>query len=415
MEKIEKKENYWETVLLYFASFLVGLGMIAEVAANWQQIPNEAKLIGALVLMIVNVGAIVISKWAKKNLLMQVFTCIYAFLIAGVIGLIGQVFQLHSDVAKGCLFWSLISWPLFLIVPQILWLWIPLFFFGVHYLPPCLQSLIGEGIFSDWNSVGSMSKLPLVYLTISTIAVYALFLIYEYFVCVRNGKNSSFINPLKFYSAVLMWGLYCRASSYAMDSTVTIGFVREILVPCIVVGCIIYAVNRMFKRESFMPIFLLGVVLQWSYVFVLNDHSTLGGLVSWVSGIHSTDTDGLPLIFWLIALAYSWYHKMPRLQKICVLALITWLILTLEDNIFSLIPCLIYCAIIAFFAYRQRNKKWFNTAIIMAVLRILFEYADVQNLQYFGMYLVGSGLLIIVTVLFLTKYNRILWEKKDEK
>ena len=123
MEKIEKKENYWETVLLYFASFLVGLGMIAEVAANWQQIPNEAKLIGALVLMIVNVGAIVLSKWAKKNLLMQVFTCIYAFLIAGVIGLIGQVFQLHSDVAKGCLFWSLISWPLFLIVPQILWLY----------------------------------------------------------------------------------------------------------------------------------------------------------------------------------------------------------------------------------------------------------------------------------------------------
>lgn len=415
MENITKKENYWEVVLLYFASFLVGLGLIAEVAANWQQIPNDVKLTGAIGLMIVNVVAIIISRYAGKNVLMQVFVCIYAFLIAGVIGLIGQVFQLHSDVAKGCLFWSLISWPLFLMVPKILWLWIPLFFFGVHYLPPCLQSLIGEGVFSDWNGVRSSTILPTVYLAISTIAMYSLFLVYEYFACVKKDVSATLMKPIKFYSGVLLWGLYCRASTYALNSSITIGFVREILVPCIVIGGIVYAFNRMFKRESFMPIFLIGAVLQWSYVFVMQSVPTFGGIISWVSGIHSVDEEGLPLFFWLITFAYSWYHKMPRLQKVCVLALVTWLILTLEDDIFSLIPCLIYCAIIAMFAYHHRNKKWFNAAVIFAVIRILFEYADVKNLQYFGMYLVGAGVLIIVTVLFLTKYSRLIWEKKNEK
>ena len=66
--KQEKKvydENYWMTVLIYFASFLIGLGIVAEIAFNWELIPDNVKLGGALV----------------------------------AIGLIGQVFQLKSDLS----------------------------------------------------------------------------------------------------------------------------------------------------------------------------------------------------------------------------------------------------------------------------------------------------------------------------
>ena len=59
-----RSENYWFMVLLYFASFLVGLGIIAMVAANWQLIPNNIKLLGALAAMALNAC---ILGWTVKN------------------------------------------------------------------------------------------------------------------------------------------------------------------------------------------------------------------------------------------------------------------------------------------------------------------------------------------------------------
>ena len=60
--KQEKKvydENYWMTVLIYFASFLIGLGIVAEIAFNWELIPDNVKLGGALVAMIANALALI--------------------------------------------------------------------------------------------------------------------------------------------------------------------------------------------------------------------------------------------------------------------------------------------------------------------------------------------------------------------
>lgn len=100
--KQEKKvydENYWMTVLIYFASFLIGLGIVAEIAFNWELIPDNVKLGGALVAMIANALALIWAMKKEKNILKQVLACVYAFLIMGVIGLIGQVFQLKSDLS----------------------------------------------------------------------------------------------------------------------------------------------------------------------------------------------------------------------------------------------------------------------------------------------------------------------------
>lgn len=62
-------ENYWLMILAYFAAFLIGLGIIALVAANWEQIPNNVKLGGAIVLMIANASAVILSMKFKKNIL----------------------------------------------------------------------------------------------------------------------------------------------------------------------------------------------------------------------------------------------------------------------------------------------------------------------------------------------------------
>ena len=123
-------ENYWLMILAYFSAFLIGLGIIALVAANWEQIPNNVKLGGAIVLMIANAAAVILSMKFKKNILTQVLCGVFAALIMAVIGLIGQIFQLRSDVSGACLLWALCAWPLFLITPRLLWLWIPLLFVG---------------------------------------------------------------------------------------------------------------------------------------------------------------------------------------------------------------------------------------------------------------------------------------------
>ena len=137
MEDIQNKkhdENYWMMVLLYFASFLVGLGIIAVTAANWSKIPDNVKLLGALGAMAINAGVLTWTVQHDKHILKQVVACVYAFLIMAVIGLIGQIFHLPTNVSNACLLWSAVSWPLFLVAPRLLWLWLPLFFCGTRFL-----------------------------------------------------------------------------------------------------------------------------------------------------------------------------------------------------------------------------------------------------------------------------------------
>ena len=79
------------------------------------------------------------------------------------------------------------------------------------------------------------------------------------------------------------------------------------------------------------------------------------------------------------------------------------------------IRAVLFFSIGAYLAYRANSKRWFNIAVLVAVLRILGHYADVDNLQFFGIYLIGSGLLLLVTLLLLKKYGKLLWENRDEK
>lgn len=410
LNKSVHNENYWTMVLLYFASFLVGLGIIALVAANWEQIPNSIKMGGALVLMTVNALAIAWTIKTDKPILKQVLCVVYAFLIMAVLGLIGQIFQLRADPAKACLAWGLLSWPLFLIAPRLLWLWIPLFFFGLHYMPPAVISSIRSEIFHTWESGETVDW----YLVLSTIAVYLLILAYEFYVNFAKQPKNTATNPLRFYCGVILWGLCSRAAEYALNSQpLSIGCLREIIVPCILVGAIVWALNKMRQRRSFMPLFLGAVIAEYLYTLAcagLNISATYRLLFSF----HSVETE-LPLMFLLSISTYAHFNKMKRLFKLSCISLLIWFAWTFSDNMFDLVPSLIVCSFAAFWAYKAQNRRWFNVAVIAAVLRILGEYSDVNNLTYFGIYLICSGLLVIITILLLMKYGKKLWEKNDEE
>lgn len=390
-------ENYWLMILAYFAAFLIGLGIIALVAANWEQIPNNIKLGGAVSLMVVNAAAVIISMKFKKNTLTQVLCGVFAALIMAVIGLIGQIFQLRSDVSGACLLWALCAWPLFLITPRLLWLWIPLLFIGTKSFA-VYNTFVGDVLLNiGW-------KYTLANGICSLLVFYGLIFAYEFWMLYAKPSNKTIERPLKFYCGTLLLSaapLSCSplftnvAFAQIPWSTIALSSYGYILA-----ALLIYALNRKHRRVSFMPWFLLGFVVE----IVLLKFNILQDNVESVLALTSL------LLMW----GYAYYHKMPRFRYLTLFALLIWFFATFRWDVFYLIPSLLICAALAVYAYLNNSRRLFDVAVLAAVIRLLYYYADASNLTYLGIYLIGSGLLLLATIFTLVKYGKLLWEKKHD-
>lgn len=389
-------ENYWLMILAYFAAFLIGLGIIALVAANWEQIPNNVKLGGAVSLMVVNAFAVIISMKFKKNILTQVLCGVFAALIMAVIGLIGQIFQLRSDVSGACLLWALCAWPLFLITPRLLWLWIPLLFVGTKSFA-IYNTFAGDVLLSE--SGWSYATVNYIY---SLLVFYGLIFAYELWMLYAKPNSKTVERPLRFYCGTLLLSaapLSCRplitnvAFAQIPWSTIALSSYGYILA-----AFLIYALNRKHRRVSFMPWFLLGFVVE----SILLKFNILQDDVEFVLALTSL------LLMW----GYAYYHKMPRFRYLTLFALLVWFFATFSWDVFNLVPSLLICAALAVYAYLNNSRRLFNVAVLAAVVRLLYYYADASNLTYLGIYLIGSGLLLLATIFALVKYGKLLWEKK---
>lgn len=390
-------ENYWLMILAYFAAFLIGLGIIALVAANWEQIPNNVKLGGAVSLMVVNAAAVILSMKFKKNILTQVLCGVFAALIMAVIGLIGQIFQLRSDVSGACLLWALCAWPLFLITPRLLWLWIPLLFVGTKSFA-IYNTFVGDVLLNiGW-------KYTLANGICSLLVFYGLIFAYELWMLYAKPSNKTIERPLKFYCGTLLLSaapLSCSpmftniAFAQIPWSTIALFSYGYILA-----ALLIYALNRKHRRVSFMPWFLLGFVVE----SVLLKFNILQDNVESVLALTSL------LLMW----GYAYYHKMPRFRYLTLFALLIWFFATFRWDVFYLIPSLLICAALAVYAYLDNSRRLFDVAVLAAVIRLLYYYADASNLTYLGIYLIGSGLLLLATIFALVKYGKLLWEKEHD-
>ncbi len=391
-------ENYWLMILAYFSAFLIGLGIIALVAANWEQIPNNVKLGGAIVLMIANASAVILSIKFKKNILTQVLCGVFAALIMAVIGLIGQIFQLRSDVSGACLLWAVCAWPLFLITPRLLWLWIPLLFVGTKSFT--LYNTFAEDILIIDRGWSYTTANCICSLTV----FYGLIFAYELWMIYAKPANKTVERPLRFYCGTLLLSaapLSCRplftnvAFADIPWSTIALSSYGYILA-----AFLIYALNRKHRRVSFMPLFLLGFVVESVLL-------KLGILQDNVESV-------LALTSLLLMWGYAYYHKMPRFRYLTLFALLVWFFATFSWDVFNLVPSLLICAALAVYAYLNNSRRLFNVAVLAAVIRLLYYYADASNLTYLGIYLIGSGLLLLATIFALVKYGKLLWEKKHD-
>lgn len=391
-------ENYWLMILAYFSAFLIGLGIIALVAANWEQIPNNVKLGGAIVLMIANASAVILSMKFKKNILTQVLCGVFAALIMAVIGLIGQIFQLRSDVSGACLLWAMCAWPLFLITPRLLWLWIPLLFVGTKSFT--LYNTFAEDILIIDRGWSYTTANCICSLTV----FYGLIFAYELWMIYAKPANKTVERPLRFYCGTLLLSaapLSCRplftnvAFADIPWSTIALSSYGYILA-----AMLIYALNRKHGRVSFMPYFLLGFLIE--------------GVLLKLDILHDNVESVLALTSLLLMWGYAYYHKMPRFRYLTLFALLVWFFATFSWDVFNLVPSLLICAALAVYAYLNNSRRLFNVAVLAAVIRLLYYYADASNLTYLGIYLIGSGLLLLATIFALVKYGKLLWEKKHD-
>ena len=391
-------ENYWLMILAYFSAFLIGLGIIALVAANWEQIPNNVKLGGAIGLMVVNAFAVILSMKFKKNILTQVLCGVFAALIMAVIGLIGQIFQLRSDVSGACLLWALCAWPLFLITPRLLWLWIPLLFVGTKSFT--LYNTFAEDILIIDRGWSYTTANCICSLTV----FYGLIFAYELWMIYAKPANKTVERPLRFYCGTLLLSaapLSCRplftnvAFADIPWSTIALSSYGYILA-----AMLIYALNRKHGRVSFMPYFLLGFLIE--------------GVLLKLDILHDNVESVLALTSLLLMWGYAYYHKMPRFRYLILFALLVWFFATFSWDVFNLIPSLLICTALAVYAYLNNSRRLFNVAVLAAVIRLLYYYADASNLTYLGIYLIGSGLLLLATIFALVKYGKLLWEKKHD-
>ena len=109
-QKNNKKNIFYSLIMLSF--FCMGLGIISLVAANWAFIEPNAKLGGALALLLV-CALVTFEAYRRQNdVLFDIFLIFFELLLMASIGLIGQIFQLSLDSLSAMFLWSILSLPL---------------------------------------------------------------------------------------------------------------------------------------------------------------------------------------------------------------------------------------------------------------------------------------------------------------
>ena len=112
-KRIGHPKFFLSVVLL--SIFSIGIGIIAIISANWDNIPKLAKLSADIILLLGLALGVIWANQTKRNTLCEGLLWAYAIMLLGSIGLIGQIYQLQGDIYSALSFWGVLSFPLVLI------------------------------------------------------------------------------------------------------------------------------------------------------------------------------------------------------------------------------------------------------------------------------------------------------------
>ena len=101
----------WLWAVAGMGALAIGLGVMAVVGANWENIPAWVKLAAGLGLNALCAAALFVF-WQRKRAWAREFSALLLFsLVLGGIALIGQVYQLQSPVWRALVLWLVLCTP----------------------------------------------------------------------------------------------------------------------------------------------------------------------------------------------------------------------------------------------------------------------------------------------------------------
>ncbi len=98
--------------LLFLSCFCIGLGIIALIAANWEQISPAVKLGADFTLLMAGGAALYWAFGTKHRRLFNGLIILFGFLILGSIGLTAQIYHLPPHGLQFLTLWCLLTLPL---------------------------------------------------------------------------------------------------------------------------------------------------------------------------------------------------------------------------------------------------------------------------------------------------------------
>jgi uncharacterized membrane protein len=112
----QHRRPIWLWALSGMGALAIGLGVLAVVAANWEEIPAGAKLAGDLLLTGL-CAVFVFVAWRRDQAWPREIGALLLFgLVIGGIALIGQVYQLQSEPWEALVTWLALSTPFLALV-----------------------------------------------------------------------------------------------------------------------------------------------------------------------------------------------------------------------------------------------------------------------------------------------------------
>ncbi|AVQ12638.1 Membrane protein, PF09925 family [Leptospira santarosai] len=351
-EAILNFEEARKTPYLYYSFIIlgvvvIGIGVIAIVAANWEEIHDLIKLGAGLTVLSLVAG---LAFWKRENPnLLTVLIVLNSILILGMIGLVSQVYHLEGKYYEASILWCVLNF-LFLIVTDSKTL-IHLWFVG-------LQIAVVGWIFEHdfdfkrlyWEN----------YFYHSTVGFFTLWLWAERF-SLESRKGSFFLWAVLFLIAGSSFFGFLRNMDHAIYESIDTS-----------PGAWLKAVRSWGQIAVYLVALIPGFVLLFD-----RTRFTKTQRVSLVAGLFAFFLMRLPLFF-LYASQETYFAKV-------------W-------NFFvSLIPFFLFIVFWLGIASAFRShKRIFDLSLAIIGIRFLYFYFDLfGSLTYTGFGLITSGLLII--------------------
>lgn len=363
---------FWVRRMSLFAIGCIVVGIIAVIAANWQQIPDGLKLGGYFAGFIAFISALFCAdltdrKWVKECLVWANIGWVFAG-----IGLIGQVYHLMGSFWNALLLGSVLSTP-YIVVSSLrvsLPIWIIAYFLGVIW-----------GTDTTYLIFWALAILPIVLWKRDRGIVCALWQIAFVYAVIQTRCFSDFIDY--FMPVTSLW----------LSFVVLLGLIalcrRLMGVQTAFTKTLQYLTGGLF-------IFSVIAVDAW-YTYFADEFSGQEYKIHSVWGLFFGAIAALVLIY-LFVPKKSW---MPILKIWAVSLMIVFVYNFLSNPIFGMIFTLICLMAGSIYAARKGHVWIFNLCLIAMVLRIIIAYGSyIVSLMSTGIGLIAIGVIMLAGIWF---------------